>query len=698
MAAGEPPDMASRVPVVLQSEQAECGLAALNMIAVYHGHSLALGEMRTRFAALDRGPTLHTILATADALSLETRPVRAEVGELRQLRLPAILHWQFNHFVVLVAVRRGRYVLHDPAQGRRVLGRNRLDEAFTGVAVEFSRRIDFAPEEGQQRATLRPLLRSFKGLGRYAALMCGLLLAIQLLALAPAIATQLLIDEVVAGQQRRWLYGVLAGTGLILVASIVLDALRKRVALFVSTRLAVDSSAAVIGHMLQLPAQTLQKRSVGDLLARVASLQPLKKALTETALQGLVNVVVVVTTLTAMFLYSPQLALLSVVVLVLTTLLHAALLPSIRARNLEAIVHGAKASNSLIESLRGYDAVVSLGLRAQRLAHWQQSFMHAANAAARRVSLGITAATMQSLLAAVDQLLFLGIGIVAIGEGRLTLGVLFAMFALRARLATAVAALFSLMQELYLLRSHVERISEVVAEQRLPEPAAAAVRRRLRGAIRCEDVHFSYTTERPLIAAFSCDIRPGERVVIAGPSGSGKTTLLRILAGSLSAQRGRLMYDSMESNLWDGDALRRQFGTVLQNDSVFQGSVADNVSCFDPSPDLVRVKKTLQIADIWADICSLPMQLHTPIDGACSTLSGGQLQRLLLARALYRRPAVLFLDEATAHLDEASEMRILDNLSRLPMTIVSVAHGSQALAKGGRRIVLQPSLNSASAV
>ena len=690
--------MARRVPVVLQSEQAECGLAALNMVAAYHGHSLALGEMRTRFAAMDRGPTLHTILATADALSLEARPVRAEVGELGQLRLPAILHWQFDHFVVLVAVRRHRYVIHDPAQGRRVIGKSRVDEAFTGVAVEFCRRIDFTPLQGEDRATLRPLLRSFTGLGRYAALMCGLLLAIQVLALAPAVATQLLIDEVVAGQQRRWLYGVLAGTGLILVASILLDALRKRVALFVSTRLAVDSSAAVIGHMLQLPARTLQKRSVGDLLARVGSLQPLRQALTETALQGLVNIVVVVTTLTAMFLYSPQLATLSVLILLLTTLVHAVLLPSIRARNLEAIVHSAKASNSLIESLRGYDAVVSLGLRTQRLAHWQQSFAHGANAAARRVSLGITAATVQSLLAAADQLLFLGIGIVAIGEGRLTLGVLFAMFALRGRLGAAAASLFTLLQELYLLRNHVERVSEVVAEQRTPDAPAAAVRHRIRGAIRCEDLHFRYTPEQPLISAFSCDIEPGERVVIAGPSGCGKTTLLRILAGSLQAQCGRLMYDSMESSLWDGEALRRQFGTVLQNDSVFQGSVADNVSCFDPSPDLVRVRKTLQIADIWRDICSLPMQLHTPIDGACSTLSGGQLQRLLLARALYRRPAILFLDEATAHLDEASEMRILDNLSRLPMTIVSVAHGSQALAKGGRRIVLQPSLNSAPAV
>jgi len=687
--------MSKRVAVVLQSEQTECGLAALNMIALHHGHSLTLAEMRIRFAELDRGPTLHTILATADALHLEARPVRVAVRELRQLRLPAILHWQFDHFVVLVAKRRNRYVIHDPAIGRRVLERSQLDTAFTGVAIEFARRIDFAALEGEQRSRLAPLLRSFAGLRRYAAVMCGLLLAIQLLALAPAVATQLLIDEVVAGQERRWLFGVLAGTGLILVASIVLDALRKRIALFVSTRLAIDSTAAVIAHMLQLPSQTLQKRSVGDLLARVASLQPLRQALTDTALQGLVNIVVLLTTLSAMFLYSPQLASLSLLFLLLTSLVHALLLPAIRARSMEAIVHGAKASNSLIETLRGYEAVASLGLRTQRQAHWQQSFVHAANAAARRTGLGITVTTVQSLLATIDQLLFLGIGIVAIGDARLTLGVLFAMFALRSRLGGATASLFTFLQELYLLRNHIERVSELIAEPRVPDAPVAALRRRLRGAIRCENVHFSYAADRPLISAFGCNIDPGERVVIAGPSGSGKTTLLRILAGSLAAKRGRLLYDELESNLWDGAALQKQFGVVLQTDSVFQGSIADNVSCFEPLPDLGRVRESLCIADIWDDVCSLPMQLHTPINGSGSTLSGGQLQRLLLARALYRRPAILFLDEATAHLDQDSEKRVLDNLAGLSLTIVSIAHGSQALARGGRRLELQPSLSTA---
>jgi ATP-binding cassette subfamily B protein RaxB len=622
-------------------------------------------------------------------LHLETRPVRVAVRELPQLRLPAILHWQFDHFVVLVAKRRNQFVIHDPAIGRRVLPGSELDKSFTGVAMEFWRRVDFAAHEGRQHSALAPLLRSFKGLGRYAVVMCGLLLAIQLLALAPAVATQLLIDEVVAGQDRRWLLGVLAGTGMILVASIVLDTLRKRIALFVSTRLAVDSSAAVIGHMLQLPNETLQKRSVGDLLARVGSLQPLRQALTDTTLQGLVNIVVLLTTLSAMFLYSPQLASLSLLFLLLTSMSHALLLPAIRARSMEAIVHAAKASNSLIESLRGYEAVASLGLRTQRLAHWQQSFVHAANAAARRTGLGITATTIQSLLAAIDQLLFLGIGVIAIGEGRLTLGVLFAMFALRGRLGAAMASLFAMLQELYLLRNHIERVSELLTEPRIPDAPVGALRRRLRGAIRCEEVYFSYAADRPLISAFGCKIDPGERVVIAGPSGSGKTTLLRILAGTLAAKRGRLLYDELESDLWDGATLQRQFGIVLQTDSVFQGSIAENVSCFESLPDLGRVRESLCIADAWNDVCSLPMQLHTPLDGSGSTLSGGQLQRLLLARALYRRPAILFLDEATAHLDQDSEERVLDNLANLSLTVVSIAHGSQALAKGGRRIELQ---------
>lgn len=676
----------SVAPLILQSDQSDCGLAALAMIAACHGHNLRLEEIKTRYSNLDAGPTLKTVLSVAEALDLVPRPLRLELRELSALKLPAILHWQFDHFVVLVKATRGRCLIHDPAAGRRWASLNEIDESFTGVAVEFTRGDTFAAQQGKRLSAIRELLRHCSGLGRYFGLMLATLLATQLLALAPPVATQLLIDQAVAGQDRRWLLGILAGTGVILLTSILLDVVRRRITLFVSTRFAIDTSAAVIAALFSMPALSIRKRSVGDVVARIDSLAPLRKALTETALDGIVQLVIVLTTLALMLLYSVSLTVVSLVAMSLAGLLYFLVLPSARSRNLEAIVHSASATNSLIESLRGFESLESMGLRTQRLAHWQRSFSLAMNAQARRTSLMITASAGNAIVAALDQLLFLGLGVAYVSSGTVTLGVLFALFALRGRLGGATARLVFVAQELYMLRTHADRLAELLGGSRPPAAPASAVSSGLGGRISCSDVGFSWPGGRRLICGLSCDIGPGERVVISGPSGAGKTTLMKLLSLSLTPTRGSIAYDGLEADLWDRRALRQQFGVVLQDDRLFQGSLLDNISAFDPVPDLHKAKRSAELAAIWSDICAMPMGVHTLVDIA--GLSGGQVQRVLLARALYRDPAILFLDEATAHLDRVTERRVLGNLRNLDMTIISIAHSEQALSLGGRCIKL----------
>jgi ATP-binding cassette subfamily B protein RaxB len=673
-------------PVILQSRRTECGLAALTMIANHFGHDLDLTAMRRRFGELS--PDLRSLLSIADSLGLTGRPLRLGLGDMRRLRLPAVLHWEFDHFVVLVKVGRRGVVIHDPASGRRALDWNAFGSAFTGVAVEFTLAPDFSKLSARRLPSLRGLVQSFRRLPRYLAVMLFLLIATQLLSLAPPVATQLLIDEVVLGQDRHWLHRVIFGLGLVMLAAVLIDTLRRRIALFAGMRMATDSTTLIIRHLLRLPAVTVGRRSVGDLMSRVDSMRPLRIALTETSLQFVVQATVLIATLTLMLVYSRRLTAISLVAVLTTALLHAALLPRSRALNTALVVASAKAGNSLIESLRAYAAVSAMGLGTQRLAHWQHGFAAAINADTRKQQLAIIGGAGQGVIMVVEYALFLAVGIGGVLDKHFTLGVLFAFLSLRGTLMTAATALLGAGRQLYLVRSHVDRVAEIVAETAEPDAPRHALRTPLRGAIVAEALEFRYPGGPEILGGLSVAIDPGESIVIRGRSGCGKTTLLRLLAGALEADRGRLRYDGMDLRLWDRSALRRQFGLVLQSDRLFEGSVADNISGFEVEADVGRLREAAELAAIWDDVQNLPMTVHTPLAGADGGLSGGQAQRLLLARAIYRRPRILFLDEATSQLDHATERRVIENLGTLNVTTISIAHRSNVLVSASRYIDL----------
>ncbi|MDX1515850.1 MAG: peptidase domain-containing ABC transporter [Woeseiaceae bacterium] len=681
--------MTLRTPVLLQAEAEECGLVCLAMIAAHHGCGATLSTLRNRFARFGSAPRLQALLAAADNLALDTRALRVRLGELRQLSLPALLHWQFDHFVVLTRVRRRHCVIHDPAAGRRRLRDGEMRRAFTGVAVEFTPRREFVRCNDAARWRLRDFTAAFGGWGRFAAGMLALLLATQLLALSLPIATQLLIDEVVVGRQQRWLGRFLAGTGCLLLAAVVLEALRRRLALAAALRFSLSSSAAIVRHLFDLPVARVSRRAAGDLIARIDSLQPIQRALSETLLNAVVHATTVTVTMAAMLLYSRQLAAVSLAMAVAVLIVQLTVLPRSREHQLETLVAGAAAKQSLIESLRAFASVRLCGYERSRLAHWCTAFERAAAARARQGRLAIAAVTANGVVATVEQLLFLYLGISAVVAKQLTLGALFALFALRGRLTSAMQTLAADAAVLYLSRAHAERVGEILSIEREPDAADAACRDAVRGRIECERVCFAYD-DRLVLNDFNCTIDSGEHVVVCGPSGSGKSTLLKLIATELEALEGRVRVDGYDVRLWDRRRLRSQIGIVRQGDALMGGSIADNVSGFESLPDAARLRRALRIADVWADVETLPLKLQTPLTGRDSRLSGGQLQRLLIARAVYREPRILLLDEATSQLDGRTEARVIDNLAALSATIISVAHRSSAIARAGRRIDLLP--------
>jgi ATP-binding cassette subfamily B protein RaxB len=345
------------------------------MVAGFFGRRTSLHVLRARLPTSARGATLNDLMIVAAELGIVGRPVRLEPEDLVRLKLPAVLHWRLDHFVVLVAMRKGRAIVHDPSCGRVVVSPKQLDQAFTGVALELSLAAGFAASDEREGLSLRAVFASCRNLGRYLALMLFLLCMIQLLSLVPPVATQLLIDEVVLGLELPWLHRALAGLSAVLVATALLEAMRRRIALHAGTSLAVEATQNVVRHLYALPVQYLQGRQFGDVVSRLESLGPIRRAITETAVNGIVQAVVVLATLAIMLFYSPPLTLVSLGGMLAAALLLWAVMPASRRLGERVLVCQARQDSSLLETLRTFPAVHALGLATLRLAQWQNHFV-----------------------------------------------------------------------------------------------------------------------------------------------------------------------------------------------------------------------------------------------------------------------------------------------------------------------------------
>jgi ATP-binding cassette subfamily B protein RaxB len=678
------------VPTVLQTEAAECAIACLAMVASYWGHRIDLAAMRRRFPVSLKGSSLKSLITAANALGLQTRPLKLEPEQLGNLQLPCVLHWDLNHFVVLASVRGARAVLHDPGLGERRVSLAELSRHFTGVAVELVPGSSFRQAEERQRYTLLSLMGRVVGLRHGMVQLLVLAAALQVCALAAPFYLQWVIDEALVAADRDLITVLALGFLLLALVQAAITVVRSWVTTVLGINLNFQWLGNAFAHLMKLPMDYFEKRHLGDVLSRFGSIQAIQHSLTTQFVEGIVDGVLVLGALAVMLLYSATLSGVSVLAVALYGALRWALFRRIRDAMAEQMAHGARQQTHFLESVRGVQTIRLFDRAQERRIGWVNALADQFNAELRIARLSISYQGAQSLLFGTERVIVIWMAALAVLDGRFSVGMLFAFLAYKEQFSQRIAALVDKLSDLQMLRLHADRVADIVlTEPEQDEQDVEIDPQRIAPAIEVRGLAFRYGVGEPwVIKDLDLDVPAGQCLAITGPSGCGKTTLIKLLLGLLSPVEGEIRVGGIPLKRLGLTNYRRMLGTVMQEDQLFAGTIADNIAFFDPSPDLERVESCARAAAVHGEIAAMPMGYGTLVGDIGSTLSGGQRQRVLLARALYRQPRLLVLDEATSHLDSGNEQLVNAAIRQIALTRIIVAHRSETIAMAQRVVVL----------
>jgi ATP-binding cassette subfamily B protein RaxB len=679
----------ARLPIFLQTEAAECGLASLGMVACFHGHRIDLAALRRRFTVSLKGATLAYIMQAAGRLELAPRPLKLELHELPRLRAPCILHWDMNHFVVLKSADARGAVVHDPAFGVRRLSMGEVSKHFTGIALELAPTARFHPAEERRGLRVRDLMGPVDGLKRSLAQVFVLALTLQAIAIVTPFYMQWAIDGAVVSADRDLLTVLGLGFLMLAVVQVALSALRSWVVLYLGTTLNLQWLANVFSHLLRLPVSWFEKRHLGDVVSRFGAVNAIQRTLTSSFVEALIDGAMAAATLAMMLVYSGALAALAIAAVALYALLRWAFYDPLRRATEEHIVHTAKQQSHFLETVRGVQSIKLFGREGERRSRWLNLVVDAVNQDLATQKLGLGFRSANGLVFGVERVAIVWLGCLAVLDSAFSVGMLFAFMAYKDQFSARVAALVDKMIELRMLGLQGERLADIVLAAPEPDSPPAPVDD-IEASLEVRGLSFRYSDMEPFVLLnCSFTVEPGESVAIVGASGGGKTTLLKIMLGLLAPTDGKVLAGGIDIRKLGIDRYRKLVGTVMQDDQLFAGSIADNIGFFDPAPDHRAIEHCARMAAVHDDIAAMPMGYNTLIGDMGAALSGGQKQRILLARALYKQPRILFLDEATSALDVQKERAVNDAVRSLNLTRIIIAHRPETIASAERVIVLQ---------
>ena len=682
------------LPSILQTEHSECALACLAMISGYFGHKIDIITLRNRYSVSQHGVTLKDVIRIAEKMNLTSRAVKLELEEIGKLKCPAILHWSMNHFVVLKKVSSGRLTIHDPAAGIRTISLKNAGKDFTGIALELTPAGDFRKKNEERKLRISQLWMSATGLKRGIFQIILLSLLLELFGIAMPYFTQLVIDDVFVSGDGDLLKIVIIAYLLVVLIQMVTGVIRSFAIMHLTNKMGFQFAVNIYRHLLKLPLEYFSKRHIGDIVSRFGSQATIREFMVSGVVSAVLDGIMVIATLVMMLIYSRALTMIILTAVVLYGMARLTTFGWIRRRTDEQIVAAAKENTNFMENIRTIQGIKLFGKETDRLSLWENYYVDVINAGIRVQKFGIHIGVVNGIITNGRAILILYLGALSVLGNELSVGMLLAFTSWSQSFLGRTLGLLDKAIEFRLLDVHLTRLADIAftnAEPNMDGTGISLIENSSEPLLEVRDVAFRYSENHPfLFNSVNLSLKSEETMAIIGPSGCGKSTLLKVLASMYQPSHGEIRMYGRDVNKIGLQNYRSEIGAVMQEDGLLTGSISDNICFYDPAPDREAIEHAAGLAAIHKDIIAMPMQYDTLVGNLGVALSGGQIQRILLARTIYKNPKILFLDEATSHLDIENEKLVNEAVRQLKMSRVIVAHRPETIKLADRIFQLTP--------
>lgn len=683
-----------KVPTVLQMEAVECGAASLAMILAYFGKYKPLEELRIDCGVSRDGSKASNVLKAARKYGLEAKGYRKEPETLKEMQMPLIIHWNFVHFLVLEGFHNGKVYLNDPASGRRVVTEEEFGQSFTGVTMAFTPTPEFQKDKKKPSfiGTLKKRIQGSETALTYIILL-GLALVIP--GLVIPVFARVFVDDILLGGRSSWIAPLLLGMGLTALLRGFLTWMQQYYLLKLESKIALTTSGRFLWHILRLPTEFFAQRSVGDLTSRMQSNDKVAKFLSGQLATTALNFIMIIFYFALMLRYNVALALVGLAIGLINVLYLKFVSVQRVDQNQRLLKDRAKLLGTGMSGLQIIETLKATGSESDFFAKWSGYQAKALNS---EQELGVSSqflTAFPAFLTGINNTIILVLGGFLILEGKMTIGMLVAFQSLMASFMTPVTGLVGMGAQLQEVQGEMSRLDDVLkypidpeAENEVEE-STSYDGRKLTGFVEVDNITFGYSPlEPPLIEEFSLSLRPGSRVALVGGSGSGKSTVAKIIAGIYRPWSGQILFDGQPRQSLPRAVITNSLAMVDQEISMFQGTIRDNITLWDDTISEFQMVRAAKDACIHDDITARSGGYEHPVEEGGKNFSGGQRQRLEIARALAQNPSIVIMDEATSALDPVTEKIVDDNIRRRGCTCIIVAHRLSTIRDSDEIIVL----------